>query len=1405
MMQYGRMLFCCAVLLFGWATAVNAEPSIAWTMDELIAATGDGGDQCRAVVLARETGQADVVWRHYPSGSHYYTQFLNGVKVIDTELVTTGNTFGQLGINRRYDGKLRVGIRIAHSGQNFREYTRNSVNNWTSSGPGEPATINAPYMHMGGYDLDPCTGLGAFMVWGLDNKIQYYKETADDVWSSAIDVQVADDFWYSGFCDFLITPEGRHLGAYKMITAPERGVHAGEIDTVNGGPLTSIIPDSLGHAWSCQSMTVADDGTIYHFDMRNAAAPKVQVSKSEDNGATWALLGAPASTYRALAQGYDVEIAVTPDESQLAILALGSGATDYTTTLHISEPNDAMGQPLGVEWYTDPCWLAGAADLAYGDLAYDPAGNLYVVYGKVAGEGLGLRILSNAPVLVDADVDNDGDVDFDDWVLLASNWLESSGEAPCDPLLAGSIDNDCDVDLHDFALLTEHWTGPFSNEQGTFTLVSGGANPANIVVGSADPTILKAAEDLAEKLQAISGATFTITPSSNGKSGIVLGEPGDFDYLAPNAAVFGDGPDPNFASEPFLREQYRIYSTDDAVCLIGKTPLAVQHAVWDLLYRLGHRQYFPRSTWEHVPSNDTLSIDIDVEEVPSYRARQIWYNDASTGPYPEWDCHSAWLEWGARNRMANGFGLNSSHSYDSIALYNAAEFAAHPEYMALVGGVRTSGTNAKFCVDNQGLKDLIAAYTVDQFDGNPDADSISRDPSDGGGWCECDGDNPDGTDSNCQANYPHITDSALTVANISAEAMIDAGYTDKYIGMLGYNYHSDPPVDCNVHPNVLISIALGFLSGNFTVDELLTGWQEKGATLGIYDYFSVYQWDLSKPRIAVAAYPYDLAGKIAKHYGMNARFHSAESGDSWGPHGLGFYIANRVLWDVGEADDVATTIDEFLTNMFGPAAAEMANFYDLINVDKEWRSNENLVGSMYKYLDDAVTAADGCDVILDRLYDLVKYTHYVELRANYETDTSQANKEALLRWVYRIRMTDMVHALRIWHVFGYFSEALYEPDYYLKDGNDIDETEALAVLAAGRSTFGDPCVPYPYFKDDFVVYSEDLAPAAEPLGLSHPVEEGFYPTNSQNDHHYWLWVDPCDPWQTTITFDGRTHVIGGKNPFVEVSIYHGDHGDEPVDAGAWPADGSWHRITLNTPYKGLHRAYVDDGGNNQSGVDWDPDPCTVSDTALATAPALYEVDNWSGLFRYWAGQWKLFFYVPVGTETVGFWANSPVGNVRDNNNNIVGEWVDGDPTEWYEIAVPAGQDGKVWYVTSYRGARVLTTVPSYYAKTVDDLLLPREVVYGVSPGQATNPSPGNGDPGVALDGDLSWTVGEATATQKLYLDTVNPPVALVADLSGSNSSYDPGTLLPGTPYYWRLDASNVNGQTAGTVWSFTTE
>ena len=994
-------------------------------------------------------------------------------------------------------------------------------------------------------------------------------------------------------------------------------------------------------------------------------------------------------------------------------------------------------------------------------------------------------------LLADADVDDDGDVDFDDLLILGANWLASSGQVPCDPLLPVYLDYDCDVDLNDYFLLVDRWTGPVTNEQGPFTLVSAGANPADIVINSTDPTILQAAADLAAKLQAISGTPFAVTTSNNGKRGIVLGVPTDFDHLPPGAVAFGDGGDPCLASEAFLREQYIIHSTRDAVCLIGKTPLAVQHAVWDLLYRFGYRQYFPRATWEHIPSNDTLTIDIDIDETPDYRARNIWYNGV------QWNNQTAREEWSVRNRMAKGFNLFIGHNYTNIVNRNAATFAAHPEYYSLIGNIRVP-SYLKFCVDNQGFRDLVGPDAVVEMEANLAVDGISREPSDGYGWCECDGDNPDGTTTDCMNNYASISDRALTVANLAVQGLMDAGYADKYVSMLAYHQHSDPPVNTMVNPHVLVSVTTGFLSGNYTVEELLAGWTAKGATVGIYDYFSVYQWDLNKPRRARAAYPHDLASDTRNYYNHNARFHSAESGDCWGPCGLGYYVAHRVMWDINQADNVDNLIEEFINDMFGPAAEPMSAFYNLINKEKVSRTDNSLLTKMYKYLDDAVTAAAGRPEVLARLYVLIQYTRFFELRTIYDGDPSTANREALLTWVYRIRATDMVHAAWMWHVFG---EDPFDPVHPLKDDTPIEEAEVLSVLAAGRLSFPYPPEPYPPFVDQFVTYSEDLVPAAAPLGLTQPSGPGLNPFDSQGTHLYFLWADPG---QTTITFDVTTNTYGGSLLYPQISLYHDSHGPDPIDTQSWDAaDPSDQRLTLNTSYAGLHRTVLSDGSGNQTEVDWAP--AGVTDTALATMPSGLAQD-YDQLFLFWTGSWRAYFYVPPGTTTVGFWAESIAGQVLDNNNTVVAQWTGGSwPNGWYDVAVPPGQDGKIWNMISWRGTRVLATVPPYFATTVDDLLLPREVVYGVSPGPATAPSPAPGAIGVSTDADLSWTLGQATATQKLYLDTTDPPTTLTADLTATDKTYDLGALDPATTYYWRLDAENINGQTTGTVWTFTTD
>ena len=89
------------------------------------------------------------------------------------------------------------------------------------------------------------------------------------------------------------------------------------------------------------------------------------------------------------------------------------------------------------------------------------------------------------------------------------------------------------------------------------------------------------------------------------------------------------------------------------------------------------------------------------------------------------------------------------------------------------------------------------------------------------------------------------------------------------------------------------------------------------------------------------------------------------------------------------------------------------------------------------------------------------------------------------------------------------------------------------------------------------------------------------------------------------------------------------------------------------------------------------------------------------------------------------------------------------------------------------------------------------------PGSVTTGTP-NGLVDVRIDTELGWTAATDADSYDVFLDTVSPPVALVAD-DITNVSFTPVTALtPDTTYFWRVDATNDEGTTAGTEFSFTT-
>lgn len=801
-------------------------------------------------------------------------------------------------------------------------------------------------------------------------------------------------------------------------------------------------------------------------------------------------------------------------------------------------------------------------------------------------------------------------------------------------------------------------------------LAKGGAPLMSVFVSAkASESVKKSAADLSLYLGKISGATFKVE-TGDGSTGIVVGTPAEFSKLPFENMKFGEG--------PFEREDYLLRSTAQGLYLMGASDLAVSDSVWDLLHRLGYRQYFPGEVWEVLPHNSEPKISIDLREHPSFYARRIWYNWGLWG-YNE----VPYRDWCVRNRMIKGFDLNSGHAYESIIAQNKAEFDQHPEYFALQNGVRrTSGGDIKFCVSNPGLRQLVAAHAARVMRANPKLDSISIEPSDGGNWCEC---------AEC-AKMSGVSNRVLTLANVAAEEINKLGLGDKYVGILSYNKHSAPPT-IRANPHVIVSATTAFIGGGFSFDQVVEGWKAQGATMGVYDYLSVVDWDWNLPRGASGSRPDAVAAGLAKFHSQGTRFYDAESGDCWGPCGLGYYVASRVLWDVNDAKHVDAIFDDFLDNAFGEAKAPMREFYQLINRDTQRRSPSDILGRMYLNLD-AARKATHDPAVLARIDHLILYTRYAELY--YALANGTGKVEDVARFAYRIRKTMMVHSYGLWSRL-LSQQAALTPNHPLKSDAPFAQEELNKFVLEGMA-HNKPVEP----GFSSIEFSRKLTPASAVLKLPK-VAPGQFPSAPQDFQEYYIWVpEGADSIDLKVAVQ---KVWANRKPVTrlyspqEVSL-------NPVAVDeSYKPDGVENELKLRTPYGGLHRVQCVDGGDHTL-VKW-PEKMPVTVESGIDTP---------NVLSHFRGAWTLYFYVPKGTKIIGGWAS----RIANWAPRISGKLVDPDGKTaldfgtsdegWFKVPVAAGQDGKLWKFDNTQGQRLLMTVPPFLARSSEELLLPAEVL-----------------------------------------------------------------------------------------------
>ncbi len=536
-------------------------------------------------------------------------------------------------------------------------------------------------------------------------------------------------------------------------------------------------------------------------------------------------------------------------------------------------------------------------------------------------------------------------------------------------------------------------------------------------------------------------------------------------------------------------------------------------------------------------------------------------------------------------------------------------------------------------------------------------------------------------------------------------AAISAKYPDKYVGMFAYNQHSPPP-NTRVHSHVIVSVATAFIKGGLSFDEILRGWSEKGATLGVREYYSVNVWDRDQPGHARGGNLDYLRRTIPEFHAGGARFMSAESSENWGPNGLGYYLAARMMWDVGEAKNIDALVDDFLARAFGPARAPMREFYQQIDGSKPHLVVDDQLGRMFRALDQARKLADS-PAIHARLDDLTLYAQYCSLYHHYAMSSDaerQAAFETLIRFAYRIRGTMMIHSLALYRDLAARDKTVKIPTeaaWNVPDGKNPWKSSEPFTAAAIADFVAQGIAAHKLVELNFkpAEFSSDYVPAAAKLHFPELLAGDVGPGRGVQTFYTYVEKAPV-ALQLKITGGLIPHYRDRGNVKVDVWKVGGasETGERETPAGSdrsTPPDGNEHAVTLPLKDTGLYKLTVSDG-DDRTRVTWPADqPMTIVSTQQTPINKRYE-------------QWMQYFYVPQGTRQIGLFGGQH-GEVRDSHDRAL-FWLNGREPNFYSVDVPEGEDGKVWRVRYVRGSLHLLTVPPCFASTPQGLLLPKEVV-----------------------------------------------------------------------------------------------
>lgn len=798
-----------------------------------------------------------------------------------------------------------------------------------------------------------------------------------------------------------------------------------------------------------------------------------------------------------------------------------------------------------------------------------------------------------------------------------------------------------------------------------------------VVHESASETTVAAANELAIYLGRMTHTTFKVRRGA-AERGIFVGTLAEFPVARFNQALrIKDGHDGV--------ESFAISPDGNSVYLIGATKFGASHAVFRFLERLGCRWYFPAAEWEVVPRHERIVVDFEESDRPRIPARRIWWGygffDRREGR-----CQADYEAWARHNRMAESFRTYTGHAWQSIIGDNQATFDSHPEYLALVDGKRRG---PQMCISNPAVRGIATEWALKRLKKRPDLDMVSMETSDGSFHCECE---------KCQ-RLGSISERAFGLANDVAK-VVAREHPGKMVGMLAYNDHCEPP-SFALEPNVYVQSTAGFVRGRYTFDELLKLWPKKTRNIGFYEYFSVWLWDKDQLPGGRANHIEEVARRIRNYAEAGATSITCESGNNWGLHGRGYYIANRLMWNPDE--NVDELLADFYENAFGPAAKTVRRFYERFDVGAKPLMSEHLLALAFRDLQEATQLVGGRTDVPGRLDHLKQYLHYVRVRWDLDhLPRDQVEKRKALAldgltWCYRTRYSYMNHWAGMWQTWTRQAATEFdEPSWSFKSqesypwevDNPVNHEETERVFHADLERFQPQDV-------NEVEFSENLVRANVPNEFPAKVRPRPLFHRYQRPMRYVAVSETGEPIRFRITTGIIKHYRDRAEGRWSVSTAAGTE----VAAGKLRQDGETHSIEVQVPDPGAYNIIFNDQGAGW-GIEADDD--VAISLAIERGRRIIHL----GQFRD-----PVFFFVPTGTKQLQlFWEG---GNLKPRVHRPDGEIVTEIEANgsYVNIPIPDGMDGKAWHFTRFAPKRIwFANAPNYLAASPEALVLPEESI-----------------------------------------------------------------------------------------------